>query len=1256
MISPKESIPIIRDKYNNLYMFKKVDPKQSFPKMEEEILKFWEANKIFEKSVEKNPEDKPFIFYEGPPTANGMPGLHHILARAFKDIIPRYKTMKGYRVERKAGWDTHGLPVEIQVEKSLGLRSKQEIENIVPGNPRESVIVFNKKCKESVWLYKDAWEKMTRRMAYWVDMKNPYITYENKYIESVWWVVAQIFKSKNKKGENLVYKGHKVVPYCYRCGTALSSHEVAQGYQKIKDNSVYVKFKAKPNQKIGDFTTDDKTYFLVWTTTPWTLPGNVALAVNKDIDYVFLKRTGNRMTGKHTSEGDVQEESDITPGMYILAKDIFWNNMNSAASLQEVRFLIDGYSGEKTKDLFLGADEFIKKYNIKVVKGENLLGLEYEPLYVVENKENKKAHYVIAGEFVTTQDGTGIVHVAPAFGEDDAQVGRENNLPTLLTVDQEGKINADVPGKGMLVKKKDSKGKYAVDELIIEDLKKRELFFKKELYEHDYPFCWRCDTPLIYYAKPSWFIRMNELVKDLVKNNENINWIPENIKEGRFGEWLRGVKDWAISRERYWGTPLPIWECAKCGETKVVESIDEIREQLGNPNKLFLVRHGEAENNVKNILNSDLSKNHYHLTNTGKEQIKNLAKILKKEKIDVIFSSPFLRTMETAEIIAKEIGIEVIFDERIRELEIGKFNGKTIEEFDAVFQNWPEKSEVKREDFGIESEDIVKNRLNNFLKEINEKYSNKNIVIVSHGDPIQFFYNLIQGEDRVKAYNNWYPEKGSVKTIYSKPFDLHKPFIDDVKLKCACGAEMKRVSEVLDVWFDSGSMPLAQFFYPNGASQEDKEKIGSGKYFPADYISEAIDQTRGWFYTLHAIATLLHKDKKLPVGYAFKNVICLAHILDRDGKKMSKSRGNVVEPMEVMDKFGADMLRWMLFTINQPGIPKRFDIKGMQDIMNRVFRMLWNSYSFFVMYANIDKFKVINYKLQATGLLDKWVLSELNILIKKVDVGLKNYDVYGSAKEIEKFIDNLSNWYIRRSRKRFWKSEDDADKKEAYQTLHYVLVTLSKLMAPFTPFIAEEIYRNLMNPHPSPLPEGEGDLVSVHLEDYPEADEKLIDEILNQEMQEVRAIITEALQLRAKAGIKVRQPIASLKIKRQKAKVKKELIEIIKDEVNVKEVIFDDLLIEDIAIDTNISEELKLEGQAREIIRFIQEMRKEAGYEVDNRIKVWYSGLSEVFAKFGGIIKKEVLAEELKGEKTENFDLEKKFKIENEDLKIYIKR
>jgi len=1050
-------------------MFKKVDQKQSFPKMEEEILKFWEENKVFEKSVEKNRDKKPFIFYEGPPTANGKPGLHHVLARSFKDIIPRYKTMKGFLVERKAGWDTHGLPVEIQVEKAHGIKHKHDILNIVPGDPRQSVIEFNKKCKESVWEYKDLWEKMTRRMGYWVDMKNPYVTYENKYIESVWWVLAQISKLKTDKGEDVLYKGHKVVPYCYRCGTALASHEVAQGYQTVKDNSAYIKFKLKEGQNKG-YEIKENTYLIAWTTTPWTLPGNVALAVNPNVTYVIVY-------------------DDETKEHYIVADIV-------------------------AEKLFNLADE--KRYIRSYVSGAKnfLLDLEYEPLYQT-NDTDKKTHYVVAGGFVTTDDGTGIVHIAPAFGADDADVAQENDLPTLITVDEEGKVSADVPGKGIEVKKKNDKNRYAVDDLIVEDLKQRGLFFKEEVYEHEYPFCWRCDTPLIYYAKPSWFIRMSTFSDELVKNNEEINWTPEYIKEGRFGEWLRGIKDWAISRDRYWGTPLPIWACSGqrttnneqrttgCGNTVVAESINEIE----------------------------------------------------------------------------------------------KLSGTKLE-------------------------------------------------------------------------------------------DVHKPYIDDVKFKCEkCGGEMTRTPEVMDVWFDSGSMPLAQFHYPNGATEEDKKKIESGLVFPADYISEAIDQTRGWFYTLHAISTLLNKAGKVPTGNAYRNVICLAHILDKHGKKMSKSRGNVVEPMEVMDQYGADMLRWMLFTINQPGMPKKFDIKGMQDIMNRVFRMLWNSYSFFVMYAGIDGWnppKTSNLKPKTSKLLDKWILSELNVLVKNVDEKIGTYDIYAAAKSIEAYIDNLSNWYIRRSRKRFWKSENDTDKNEAYATLHHVLVTLSQLMAPFTPFIAEEIYRNLAGCHSelveesdlksnadfsTPLRSAQDDkCISVHLADFPVADEDMIDEKLNGQMNAAREIVSVGLQKRAEAKIKVRQPLASATVF---VELSEELKEIVKEELNVKEIIKGEMEekgmkggeeIEekggqgDVVLDTEITEELKLEGQAREVIRFIQEMRKAAGYEVDNRIILCYNGLSEVFEKFGDLIAKETLSEAIKSEISDDCDLKKDFEVDGEKIGIAIKK
>jgi isoleucyl-tRNA synthetase len=996
--------------------FKKVDSKMSFPKMEEEILKFWDEQKIFEKSVAKESTAGDFIFYEGPPTANGKPGLHHVLARSFKDIIPRYKTMKGYRVARKAGWDTHGLPVELQVEKALGLKSKQEIENIVPGDARASVIEFNKRCKESVWEYRDLWEKLTKRMGYWVDMEHPYVTYENSYIESVWWQFAQIAELKNAKGNSFVYKGHKVVPYCYRCGTALSSHEVAQGYKVVKDLSVTVKF---------ELVDEPGTYFLAWTTTPWTLPGNVALAIKKDIQYVKV----------------VSED-----GKYIVAKELVGS-------------------------VFEGKEHSIESE----MSGVELVGKSYKPLFdyyvgsEMKNKEN--AWKVYAADFITTDKGTGIAHEAPAFGEDDMELARVENLPVIHHVKMDGMFEKEVTDfVSLLAKPKDDPA--STDVAVIKYLAHSGLLFSKEKYEHEYPFCWRCDTPLIYFAKPSWFIRMSEIRDELVKNNEAVEWVPDHIKEGRFGEWLRGAKDWAISRERYWGTPLPIWECAGekvCGKMKVISSIAELE----------------------------------------------------------------------------------------------KLSGKKID-------------------------------------------------------------------------------------------DVHKPYIDDVTFACECGETMERVPEVLDVWFDSGAMPLAQFHYPNAVTDEDKKNIEAGKYFPADYICEAIDQTRGWFYTLHAIGTLLNKAGKVSTGNAFKNVICLGHIMDAQGKKMSKSKGNVIDPFQMFDEFGADPLRWMLFSLNQPGMTKRFDLKGMRDVQNRVFRMLWNSYSFFVQYAEIDNWEPKANAAPSKNLLDRWIMSELQLLMQSVDESLAKYDVYAPTQKIESFIDNLSNWYIRRNRKRFWKNENDGDKNDAYQTLYDVLVTLSKLMAPFTPFLAEEMYRNLTSEE------------SVHLAEWPVADESLIDAELNELMKRVREIVNIGLQVRAQAKTKVRQPLVELQVISYKLPL--ELQEIIKEELNVKEFKVVESIKESkniigatigeikIGLNIEITPELKLEGDAREIIRAIQEGRKKAGFEVADRIVLGYQGLEKAFEMFGEMIGKEILAIEVKNEKLNDAEYEGTLDLDGETFTFQLKR
>lgn len=942
----------------------------NLPQIEEKILKVWRKKKIFEKSLKRNKSKERFVFFEGPPTANGLPGIHHVEARAFKDVLPRYKTMRGFLVDRKAGWDTHGLPVEIEVEKELGLKSKKDI-------AKYGLVKFNKKCRENVWQYKAEWEKITERIAFWVDMKEAYVTYENDYIESVWWIVKQIWD------KGLLYKDYKVVPYCPRCGTPLSSHEVAQGYKTIKEKTIYFKLplKAEPG-----------SFFLVWTTTPWTLPANVAIAVGENITYVKVK---------------VGEEK------YILAKD--------RLSVLNEEYEIEG--------------EFL---------GGTLVGREYDALY--EMKLEKPGYRVVNAEFVSVQDGTGIVHIAPAFGVEDMEAGRVNDLPVLMTVDEEGNFKEEVAQwEGQFVKN--------ADPAIVTDLKKRKLLYKEEMYEHEYPFCWRCSTPLLYYAKTSWFIKMTALKDRLLANNEQINWVPDYLKHGRFGEWLKEVKDWTLSRDRFWGTPLPIWECDKCHEIKVV---------------------------------------------------------------------------------------------------------------------------------------------------------------------------------------------GSVKEFKKKLKDLHKPFIDEMVFECSkCNGTMHRTSEVMDVWFDSGAMPYAQWHYPFA----NKNKIDEGEAFPADFICEAIDQTRGWFYTLLAISTLLGK------GPAYKNVISLGHVLDAKGLKMSKSKGNIVEPMAIVNEFGADCARWYLYTVNQAGDPKRFDIKDIKDKYNRFFGTLYNTYIFFKTYT--DKTFKPQKSFTAKNVLDKWILSLLNSLIIEVSNDLDKYDVVGAARAIEGFVGELSNWFVRRSRRRFQKPETKSEKNEAAQTLYIVLLTLTKLCAPFIPFLSEEIYLGLKK---SKMAE------SVHLCDWPEADKKLVNKSLEEKMAQARAIVVLALAQRASAGLKVRQPLASLKVKSKNDKLKadKELLETIKDEINIKEVIFDESIKDEILLDKKITKELKEEGQARELARQIQDMRKEAGLTRKDMISIaWHSSdkaLAALMANWAKYFMQENLAKEvLAYDKKEKYLLEKEAKFDEAKIRLAIK-
>lgn len=1017
-------------------MYDKVLTNLDFVEREKEILSFWKDNKIFEKSIEIRKDGEVFTFFDGPPTANGKPHIGHILTRVVKDIIPRYKTMKGYKVLRKAGWDTHGLPVELEIEKKLGISGKPQIEEY-------GVEPFIKQCKDSVFTYESLWRTMSDRVGFWADMDNPYVTYHNSYIESVWWALKQIWD------KGLLYKGHKIVPYCPRCGTSLSSHEVAQGYKDVKDKSAYAKFLVKG-------TTNE--FLLAWTTTPWTLPSNLALTVNADECYVKVALNDEK---------------------YILAE----------ALVSKV------FGEEETPEV------------IQKCKGIELKGLEYEPLfdYAKDIVKDQKAYYVVCDSYVTLTDGTGIVHCAPAFGEDDARVGKDNNLPFVQLVNEEGKFLKEVTDwAGVFVKD--------ADEDIIKKLKQENKLLKAENYEHSYPFCWRCDTPLLYYARDTWFIAMTKVRDMLVKNNNTVNWMPDNIKQGRFGNFLENVIDWGLSRERYWGTPLPIWECS-CGHKEAIGSIEQLKS-----------------------MSSDCP------------------------------------------------------------------------------------------------EDI----------------------------------------------------------------ELHKPYIDNVHLNCPkCSQKMTRVTEVIDCWFDSGCMPFAQWHYPFENEEIFKQN------FPADFISEAIDQTRGWFYTLMAISTLLF-DKS-----PYKNVIVLGHVQDKDGKKMSKHTGNVVDPWTILDKQGADAVRWYFYTNSSPWLPNRFYEEAVNEGQRKFMGTLWNTYAFFVLYANIDNFDPNKYTLEYDKLppMDKWILSKLNSLVKFIDDGLENYKLTETSRAMSEFVDELSNWYVRRSRERFWGKDMPQDKVNAYMTLYTVLVTLTKLSAPFTPFISESIYQNLVCKVSKNEPE------SVHLCDFPTYDEKLIDKKLEEDMDTVLSIVVAGRSGRNTANIKNRQPIGNMFVKSNNT-LDNMFIDIIKEELNIKNVEFkddvsaftsynfkpqlrtlgkkygklvpaignylkendgiklmnelkenglikftidnenielsqDDVLIETaqmegyvaesdknitIVLNTNLTEELLEEGFVREIISKIQTMRKEAEFEVLDKITVYHNGndnIANIICKNIEQIKEDVLATDI---------------------------
>ncbi len=1018
-------------------MFKTVSSRVSFPELDANVLQQWKDKDVFRRTESERPDAPLFMMYEGPPTANGSPGIHHVLARVFKDVICRYRTMKGFRVQRKGGWDTHGLPVELEVEKELGLKSKRDIEEY-------GIEEFNKKCRESVFRYVKEWETMTDRIGYWVDMEDPYVTLHNNYIESGWWMLKTLWD------KDLLYQTMRGTPHCPRCVTSLSSHEVALGYREnTPDPSVFIKFQVDPAastgsaeviEKLGAANTD--VFLLAWTTTPWTLPGNTGLAVDETADYSIVELEGEG--GSHR---------------LVLAQALVSANIKQDHNI------------------------------VGTIKGSDLVGLGYTPLYdpnefgsqvrrfvrrpgpggmVTELEDGGEfAPKVIAADFVSLDDGTGIVHIAPAFGDEDLGVGREKELSFVQPVDLQGIITGNYPFAGKFVK--------TADKEIMEDLTDRGLLYHQDIYRHTYPFCWRCDTPLLYYAKSAWYIRTSALKDQLVGGNDTINWYPDYIKDGRFGEWLRNNVDWAISRERYWGTPIPIWQCQECDHTICVGGVDELRGMAG----------------ANGSLNAD----------------------------------------------------------------------------------------------GL---------------------------------------------------------------------DLHRPYVDNVVLDCTskgCSGKMHRIPEVMDAWFDSGAMPFAQYHYPF-----DNESIDTDGRFPADYICEAVDQTRGWFYSLHALSTLL---KGQP---AYKNVICLGLILDTKGRKMSKRVGNVVEPLSVLDEHGADALRWYLFTASQAGEPRRFSAKLVSETLRKVMLTVWNVYSFFIGYAEIDKFdpsqKPAGWKPENE--LDRWVLSELNTLISQVEGYMDGYGPTNAGRRIQEFIDQLSNWYVRRSRRRFWRNEGDADKLSGYITLHTCLVTVTKLMAPLAPFVAEEMYQNLVCSVDPSAPD------SVHLSEFPVADESLVDQPLMEATQLAMKLASMGRAARSKAGLKVRQPLAKVLVK-VRAPAEREYIDQVRpqvlEELNIKDiqVIEDDSPIAKkvleqageetetilsvanysvsldggymVAVDGDISPELAEEGLAREVVHRIQGMRRSANFDVTDRIVTYYQGPTEfadvMQGAFADYIRDETLSTQL---------------------------
>tara|TARA_B100000745_G_scaffold97289_1_gene61808 strand:- start:4106 stop:7723 length:3618 start_codon:yes stop_codon:yes gene_type:complete len=1100
---------------------------------EEAMLAFWEEHDIFNKSVEKDAPNGDFVFYDGPPFATGLPHYGHILASTIKDAIPRFWTMNGYRVRRKWGWDCHGLPLENLIEKKLGLATKKDIEEYGVKN-------FNEAARSTVMEYADDWRQIIPRMGRWADMEDDYKTMDSSYTESVWWV----FKSLHEKG--LVYEGFKSMHLCPRCGTTLSNFEVNQGYQDIKDIAVTVKLPLldEGGEKTG-------TSLLVWTTTPWTLPGNMAAAVHKDHDYVRVKVT------------EVEMEGD-----YILAKE---------------------------RLVQLGTKEYKM---MEEMKGSDLLGRSYEPPFSYfqdrefDNKGNAwkiyHADYVEIGE-----EGTGAVHLAPAYGDEDMELAKEKGIPIVHHVDESGHFMdfiTDFAGKLVKPKDDDEAGVLHLDSdiEIVKALKESGKLFRKENITHSYPHCWRCDTPLLNYATTSWFVRVTDIKDKLVKENNKVHWVPEHVGTNRFGKWLEGARDWAVSRQRYWGAPLPIWRNPETKEYKVFGSLEELKEYVPKSgNRYFVMRHGESEKNVSRVV-TDAYDAPYPLTDLGKETVKKSAEKL-RGKIDIIISSPVLRARETAQLVAETIGLEseVIIDERIRETDHGEYEGKPLAEYQSAYPSGMTKFESKPE--GGENWNDIRKRMGDFLYSLEKEHKDKKILIVSHGDPISLLNFLATGADNKEIAEKWselYPEeKGVAHELTFTPLphndnyilDYHRPYIDDIELYEG-KTKLERVPDVFDCWFESGSMPYGQHHYPF----ENTDNF-EGNYFPAQFIAEGLDQTRGWFYSLIVLGTALFG--KSP----YENVIVNGLIMAEDGKKLSKKLQNYSEPTKLADEVGADSMRFYL--LSSPivrGEDLNFSDAGVTELQRKNIGRLHNVLQMYEMYKESN---VIH--SDSEHVLDKWILSRLGELIKKSTAGYQNYELDKATRPTIDFIDDLSVWYLRRSRDRL-KSADVYDKADALATLGYVLKHLSLVIAPVMPFYAEYLWQMIKS---------EDDEESVHLASWPK--EMKVDEELIAQMKEIRSLVTVALEARTKSGIKVRQPLSRLSIKDDSVVLENEALgSLVIEEINVKEIVRNEAQAEQIVLDTELTPQLLAEGQVREVIRFVQNMRKQTGLKPEDEIKL----------------------------------------------------